>query len=335
MTSSVFVTGVAGFLGSHVADAFLERGWNVSGIDNMLGGFPENVPEGVEFREVDGRDVDAYRDLLDGVELVYNCAAAPYEGVSVFAPYFIYEHTCGASIAALSASVSAGVRRFVQCSSMSRYGAQKSPFTEDMSPAPVDPYGIAKVAAELTVSTICRAHGLEYNIAVPHNIIGPRQRYDDPYRNVAAIMINRMLRGQQPVIYGDGSQTRCFSFVSDVVSCMVAMGIDENVTSEAINVGPDEGAVTILGLAETIAEILDVPCEPTFFPERPLEVHDAQCSADKARRLLGYETKMTLHDGIESMAEWIKQRGPRDFNYFIPLEIINERTPKTWVERRM
>jgi UDP-glucose 4-epimerase len=330
LSGPVFITGVAGFLGSHVADAFLAEGRAVRGIDNMLGGYEKNVPGWVDFRVADCRDVSKYSDLLDGVELVYSCAAAPYEGVSVFSPFYVHEHTCSSTIAVLAASVDAGVRRFVQCSSMARYGAGAPPFTENMTPAPVDPYGIAKYAAELTVRNICNAHGVEFNIAVPHNIIGSRQRYDDPYRNVVSIMINRMLRGLQPVIYGDGSQRRCFSFVSDCISCLVRLGDHDSVRGEVVNIGPDEDPITILELAETIADILEVQCDPIFVPPRPLEVHDAICSSDKARRLLGYQTKVTTREGLQSMVEWIALQGPCEFDYDLDLEIVSDLTPKTW-----
>jgi UDP-glucose 4-epimerase len=333
VSGPVFITGVAGFLGSHLADALLAEGRPVRGIDNLSGGYKTNVPDGVEFRDVDCRDTSAYADLLTGVETVYNCAAAAYEGLSVFSPYHVHEHTCGATIATLSMSIAAGVRRFVHCSSMSRYGEGERPFTEDMTPAPLTPYGIAKYASELTVRSLCETHGVEFNIAVPHNIIGPRQRYDDPYRNVAAIMINRMLRGERPVIYGDGSQVRCFSFVDDVVSCLLRLGEDPAVRGEVVNVGPDENPVTVLRLAEVIAEVMGVPCDPIFVPRRPLEVHHATCSSDKARRLLGYETRTSLVDGIRGMVEWISAQGPRRFDYGIELEIVSELTPATWADR--
>ncbi|MFG2005178.1 NAD-dependent epimerase/dehydratase family protein [Spirillospora sp. NPDC048911] len=333
MSTPVFITGVAGFLGSHLADALLARGHIVRGIDNLDGGYKDNVPDGVEFRDADCRDMASYADLLTGVDLVYNCAAAAYEGLSVFSPSHVYEHTCGATVAVASASIQAGVRRIVHCSSMSRYGEGEPPFTEDMTPAPLTPYGIAKYASELTIRSLCDTHGVEYNIAVPHNIIGPRQRYCDPYRNVAAIMINRMLRGERPVIYGDGSQIRCFSFVDDVVSCLVRLGEDPAVRGEVVNVGPDENPVTVRTLAETIAEVIGIPCDPIFMPERPLEVHHATCDSGKARRLLGYETRTTLREGIVSMVDFIRERGVREFDYDIELEIVSGLTPATWTER--
>jgi len=131
----------------------------------------------------------------------------------------ITKNTYGIATSVLSSAISNKVKRFVFCSSMARYGTQESlPFREEMIPKPQDPYGIAKLASELTVRNLCETHNMEYVIAVPHNIIGPRQKYDDPYRNVASIMINLMLQNRQPVIYGDGEQQRCFSFIEDVVN---------------------------------------------------------------------------------------------------------------------
>ncbi|GAA3065129.1 UDP-glucose 4-epimerase [Actinokineospora globicatena] len=335
MGKPVLITGVAGFLGSHLADDLLNRGYSVRGIDNMIDGFKENIPAGVEFHELDCRDALGHPELFDGVELVYHCAAAPYEGLSVFSPFLVHEHTTSATVAMLSAAVRAGVERFVHCSSMSRYGELVPPFTEDMTPVPLTPYGIAKYAADLQVRAIAQVHGMQHNIAVPHNIIGPRQRFDDPYRNVAAIMINRVLRGLQPIIYGDGSQTRCFSFVSDVVSCLTKLGIDPEISGEIINVGPDEGEVTVLRLAQEICSIVGVDCDPIFMPARPLEVHHATCSSDKARRLLGYRTEVGLRDGLTEMVEWIQAVGPREFDYNLELEIVNELTPRTWSSRLM
>ena len=333
MSGPVFITGVAGLIGSHLACALLAEGREVRAIDNCVSGMKDNIPDGVDFRESDCRHVDDYTDLLDGVSVVFHCAAAPYEGVSVFSPFHVHEHTNSSTVAVLSAAAAAGVARFVLCSSMARYGAQKPPFTEDMTPAPVDPYGIAKYSAEMTVETVCRAHGMEFNIAVPHNVIGPGQRYDDPYRNVAAIIINRMLRGLQPVIYGDGKQRRCFSYISDAVSCLVKLGCDPAVQGEIVNIGPDEDAVTIAELAELIADIIGIPCSPIFVPARPLEVHEAVCSSEKARRLLGYRTSVGLREGLESMVAWIRERGSREFDYHLDLEIETDKTPTTWTQR--
>lgn len=332
MGGRVFITGVAGFLGSHVADAFLLRGYQVSGIDNLLGGSVDNVPAGVDFRVADCNDRAAYADMLAATELVYHCAALAHEGLSVFSPHLINTHVSNASIGVLSAALASGVKRFVYCSSMARYGHNPVPYTEDQEPHPVDPYGISKVAGELALRALCAEHGMEFNIAVPHNIIGPRQRYDDPYRNVASIMINRMLRGQQPIIYGDGRQTRCFSFVADVVPSLLRLGIDPDIRNEVINLGPDEQVVSIFDLAREIADLLDFELTPIFVPARPLEVMEAFCSSDKARRLLDYRTTYGLREGLEEMVAWISGKGPKPFRYDYEIEIRTARTPKTWTE---
>ena len=219
----VFVSGVAGFLGSHLADAFIHRGHEVVGCDNMIGGDLQNLPEGIQFEEADCGDVERMKRLLTDVDLVYHCGAIATEGLSVFSPAIIAKHVYENTAGLLAAAASKRVKRFVYCSSMARYGHGKPPFTEDQRPAPVDPYGIAKYAGELLVQNVCDTHGLEYVIAVPHNIIGPKQKYDDPYRNVASIMINRMLQGKQPIIYGDGEQNRSFSFVQDCVDPLLEM----------------------------------------------------------------------------------------------------------------
>ena len=148
---------------------------------------------------------------------------------------------------------------------------------------------------------------MEYVIAVPHNIYGPRQKYDDPYRNVAAIMINRMMTGQQPIIYGDGSQRRCFSFIEDDAKILVQLATTDHpdIVNDIVNVGPDEEFISINALAEMIAHVVGFELDPQYMPARPLEVQDATCSADKARAALGYRTEYTLRRGLEEMAEWM------------------------------
>ncbi len=330
--SKVLITGVAGFLGSHLAERLLRDGHTVIGVDNLLGGYEDNVPEGTEFHIADSRDFPAMRGLMKGVDVVYHCAAAPHEGLSVFSPNLVTEHTYNSTVAIVSAALTEGVRRVVLCSSMARYGEQATlPFAEDMAPKPQDPYGIAKYAAELVTKSLCDAHGMEYVIAVPHNIIGPRQKYDDPFRNVASIMINLMLQGRQPIIYGDGEQKRGFSFVNDVVDPMIKMGFEKNVVGETINVGPDEEFTTINELARLTAEIVGFKnLAPVYVAARPMEVKFAYCSAEKSRKLLGYRTTYTLKQGLEEMADWIRRRGAKAFTYHLPLEIINDNTPVTW-----
>ena len=329
----IFISGVAGFLGSHLADAFLADGHEVIGNDSMIGGYLDNVPEDVEFYQFDCNDFDKLRHHMKGVDIVYHCAATAYEGFSVFSPHLVTQNIVGASTAMVSAAIACGVRRFVMCSSMARYGSNQIPFTEDMQPKPQDPYGIGKYAAELMLQNLADTHGMEWVIAVPHNIFGPRQKYDDPYRNVASIFINLMLQGRQPYIYGDGNQKRCFSFVSDDIEPLKRMAFDPACNGEIINIGPDDEFVSINELAEMTARLMQFDLKIEYTKPRPQEVELANCSADKARRLLGFDPKVNLEQGMEIMIDWISKRGVRPFKYHLELEIENETTPDTWSKK--
>ena len=332
----IFVTGVAGFMGAHVAREAIDRGWAAAGIDSLLSD-TASAPAGVRWETADCRDPHAYQHLLDGVDVVYHCAAAPYEGLSVFSPGVVYENTLLSTIGLLRASINAGVKRFVFVSSMARYGHGVAPFSEDMPTAPVDPYGNAKVAAEQAVKNLCDLHGVQWTIVVPHNVYGPGQRYWDPYRNVPAIMANRVLAGKRPVIYGDGSQRRSLSYIDDVVAPMLIMADHPAAPGQVFNVGPGGEGVTIADLASRIIRLTGADVEPEFFPGRPSEVPHAYCSDEKTRTALGYESRWDLDAGLEKLIAWIAEKGPRPFNYHLPLEITNTplQTPRTWTERLM
>jgi UDP-glucose 4-epimerase len=330
MSEKVFITGIAGFLGSHLADAFLEEGYEVAGNDNMEGGYRENVPEEAKFHRVDCNNLEEMKEIMEDADIIYHCAALAHKGLSVFSPSQINKSIYQATSSTLAAAADVGIDRFIYCSSMSRYGNQEVPFEESMDPQPMDPYAISKVGGEKMTKLMADVHNFEYVIAVPHNIIGPRQKFDDPFRNVAAIFINRMLQGKQPIIYGDGEQKRCFSFIQDDIRPLKKLAYRDNVKGEVINIGPDKEFVTINHLAEVIADILDFELDPIYKPDRPQEAKLANASADKAREILDYETKYSLREGLNEMVEWIEERGPKPFKYHIDLEIRNEKTPETW-----
>lgn len=300
----------------------------------MIGGDLDNVPRNVgAFERTDCSMLTP--EFLRKVDVVYHCAATAYEGLSVFSPSLVTQNIVQATANTISASISAGVRRFVYCSSMARYGSQECPFTEDQPTLPQDPYGIGKVAGEQLLRCLGDVHGMEWVIAVPHNIYGPRQKYDDPYRNVASIMANRMLQGKQPIIYGDGEQMRCFSYYADDLPVLERMATDPSVNGQVINVGPDEEFVTINELASELADIIGFSLDPIYVPGRPQEVEYATCSADKARALLGYKTRWSLRAGLQELVADIQRRGPREFKYHLPVEIRTDLTPKTWTERQI
>jgi len=329
----VVVTGVAGFLGSHVADAYLAKGWQVRGIDNLLGGSLDNVPAGVDFYELDLDDLDAIAPVFVGADLVIHAACTAYEGLSVFSPALVVRNTVQISVNVMTASIRAGVSKFVYMSSMARYGDNLGHFfDESLTPKPQDPYGIAKLSAEKLLSNLAEVHNVDLVILVPHNIVGARQKFDDPFRNVASIMTNRMLQGKQPIIYGDGSQQRCFSFIADVIAPILVACESDEAVGQVINIGPDESPITILNLAERLADIIGFDLDPIFMPGRPQEVPVALCSSDKARQLLGYKTTVTLDYGLTDLVDWIRPR-VKEFEYHLPIEIDSDLTPKTWTQR--
>jgi UDP-glucose 4-epimerase len=332
----VLITGVAGFMGSHLADAFLAKGYDVVGIDNLLGGYEENVPSGVDFHNIDLDNLELIQPLFEDVDLVVHTACTAYEGLSVFSPSLVVRNTMQITTNIMSACVKAKVKKIVHLSSMARYGTQDVvPFVESMTPKPQDPYGIAKYGAELMIKNIADTHGIDYVILVPHNIIGPRQKFDDPYRNVASIMINRMLQGKQPIIYGNGEQKRCFSFMQDVTDPLMIACETDVAHGRIVNIGPDEEFVTINELAYKLSIILDFKLEPIYMPGRPQEVFHANCSANLSRELLNYKTTTSLEAGLVELVNWIKSKGSREFNYHLPLEFVTEKTPKTWTDRLM
>jgi UDP-glucose 4-epimerase len=353
--AKVLITGAAGFLGSHLCNSLLRNGHSVIGIDNLIGGYYDNVPKGVDFYRHDCCAARRLGYLMAGVDVVYHCAATPHEGLSVFSPRIITKNTYLSTVTMASEAIKARVKRFVFTSSMARYGKgvpitdvaqwpycdvgggkwmhvkpDFSKFTEDMPTIPVDPYGIAKVASEQTLLCLGKVHGMEVVIAVPHNIIGPRQKYNDPYRNVVSIFINRMLLGKQPIIYGDGLQKRCFSYIDDCVEPLLKMGFQEGLDGEVINIGPDDDVVTILDVARAIAFRLDFELQPIFVADRPCEVKVAYPSADKARRLLGYEPKTKFGYALDRIIAYIQLDGPKEFVYHLPVEIVSDKTPTTW-----
>ena len=313
----------------------MDLGHEVGGNDNMILGEKENLPKEIKLDNDDCNDYNKMVKNIQGYDVVYHCAATAHEGLSVFSPNFITKNIYQASVSVMTASIVNNVRRFVFCSSMARYGNQKTPFTEDMKTKPEDPYGIAKVAAEDTLKLLCELHGMDYNIAVPHNIVGPNQKYDDPFRNVMSIFINRNLQSKPAIIYGDGLQKRCFSFIDDVIFCLEKLALDKSINKEIINIGPDEETITLLDLSKMVANETGFNGNPIFVKDRPKEVKEASCCANKARKILNYETKTSLKNSIKFTADFIKSRGVKEFNYNLPIEIVNRLTPETWTKRKI
>ena len=330
----IFITGVAGFLGANLAEYYLKKGFEVSGCDNLVGGDLDNVHADVKFYQGNCEDLDFMtKSTKKNVDVICHAAAYAHEGLSSISPTLICNNNVTGSVSVFTAGIRNNVKRIVYCSSMARYGNIKIPFHEDDELKPVDPYGVSKVAAENILKILCDTHGIEYNIAVPHNIIGPKQKYDDPYRNVVSIMVNLMLQNRQPIIYGDGEQKRCFSDIEDCIFCLDKLITDKNIVSQTVNIGPDEEFISINQLFKIISNKLKFNQEPKYFADRPNEVKHATCSSDKAREILGYSTTVNLENSIDKVIKFIKEKGTKKFKYNYMLEIENEKTPKTWKEK--
>ena len=329
----IFISGIAGFLGSHLAEWALSKGYRVAGCDNLSAGRKENVPEGAEFYQYDLHDLKKNKKYTRDVDVIFHAAALPYDNLSLFSPYQITDHIYTITASLLSAAVENNVKRFVYCSSMSRYGNAPNPFTEDLTPTPVTPYGLAKVAGEHLIRSLSEVHKFEYVICVFHNIFGIRQIYNDPHRNAVSIIINQMLQDRSPLVYGDGEQTRGFSPVKDVLGLFEGLLFSEKTNGEIINIGPDGETVTINRLIEKLNKIMGKSLQPVYVKVRPGEVKEAVCSSDKARKLLNYCPQVSLEQSLEEMVAWIKDQGPKEFSYNQKIEINNQYTPAVWTRK--
>jgi len=185
---------------------------------------------------------------------------------------------------------------------------------------------------EDAIKILSDVHGFDYCIIRPHNVYGPRQAYWDPYRNVVAIFINRVMKGLPPIIYGDGKQTRAFSYIDDVIPCVVKSGFENKAKSQIFNVGPLE-EYSINKLAEVILSKFGSRMKPQYLPDRPNEVKHAYCSNDKAVNILGYKTNVNFEEGVSRMIDWVKLQGPQNFKYLDNLELIGSKVPKRGKKR--
>lgn len=330
--SHVLVTGGAGFLGSHVVDALLRRGHDVTVVDDLSGGFLANVPEGARFvpgSVVDPTLVDRVFDA-GGFTHVYHLAAYAAEGLSHFIRRFNYTNNVVGSVNVLNASVNHGVRTFVFTSSIAVYGASPDlPVAEDTPPCPEDPYGIAKHAVELDLRAAHEVFGIDFIVFRPHNVFGPRQNIGDRYRNVVGIFMNQILRGVPMTIFGDGTQTRAFSFVDDVAPVIAESVEIPQARNEAFNIGADEPCC-LNDLARYVAAAMGVPANVAFLAARR-EVRHIHASHDKVRRVFGSRPATPLQQGLAATAAWVRQHGARSTPLFRGIE-VERNLPASWLE---
>jgi UDP-glucose 4-epimerase len=322
---NVLVTGVAGFLGSHLADKLIAAGHRVVGLDDLSGGFRQNVPESVEFVVGSVCDRGTVERLFEKhrIDAVYHLAAYAAEGLSHFVKHFNYRNNLLGSVNLLNSSIRHGARVFCFASSIAVYGSAQCPMTEDMTPAPEDPYGIAKYAVEMELAATRRVFGLPYVVFRPHNVYGERQNVSDPYRNVVGIFLRQALRDQPMTVFGDGSQTRAFSHV-DEVSVVMARCVDTpQHWNQVFNLGADT-PYKVRELAETVASVLGKSPRIEFLPSR-MEVKHAYADHSKVSAAFGRPEHVPLAEGVRRMADWVTAHG-------IP---SGTRSPRIEVDRGM
>lgn len=325
------VTGGAGFIGAHVTNDLIKLGHQVVVLDDLSGGFQENVNSQASFVKGSVTDETLVKQLFEEhqFDYVYHLAAYAAEGLSHFIRKFNYENNLIGSINLINASINHKVKCFVFTSSIAVYGALEPPMREDMTPQPEDPYGVAKYAVEMDLKTAHEMFGLNYVIFRPHNVYGEYQNLGDRYRNVVGIFMNQLMQGKELTVFGDGLQTRAFSYIGDVSPYIANCVNIPEAYNEVFNVGADK-EFTVLELAETTCEVMGISGKVRHLEARNEVVH-AHSDHSKARRVFGDKEPATLKEGLEKMAEWAKTAGTRRSGKFDNIEIL-ENLPKVWLE---
>ncbi len=326
---TAFVTGVAGFIGSHVAEHLVSAGTEVVGLDDLSGGFADNVPKGVVFHRGTILDQGLLRRIFQEhkIDTVYHLAAYAAEGLSHFIRAFNYQNNVVGSMNVLNEAIKAEVRCFVFTSSIAVYGTNQAPMTEAMVPAPEDPYGVAKYSVELDLRAAHHMFGLDHVIFRPHNVYGERQHIGDRYRNVIGIFMNQLMTGQPMTIFGDGTQTRAFSYIADVAPLIAGAPDVPAAYNEVFNVGADT-PTTLNDLSTAVATAMGMDRHVRHLDARK-EVLHAVADHSKVQQVFGRRVPVELSHGLARMAAWAKSVGPRKPTIFDDIEVLRN-LPASW-----
>jgi nucleoside-diphosphate-sugar epimerase len=304
--ASYLVTGGAGFIGSHLSQALLARGHRVRIVDNLSTGRRRNVDRlpGVEFMHGDLADDGVAGEAVAGMDLVLHQAAIPSVPRSVADPLTSHRANVDASLRLLVAARDAGVRRVVYAGSSSAYGdAPTQPKHEGMPPSPLSPYALQKLVAEQYCRLFTRLYGLETVTIRYFNVFGPRQDPSSPYSGVISLFATALLEGRQPTIYGDGEQTRDFTYVDNVVDGVLRAAEASDVAGEVMNVATG-GRISLNALVDTMNRIVGSSLRPIYAEPRAGDVRDSQADISKARRLLQYAPSVDFEEGLRRTIEW-------------------------------
>lgn len=329
--SKILVTGGAGFIGSHVSEQVLKRGHNVTVLDDLSGGFVDNIVSGIDFIQGSVCDADLINNLFDKekFDYVFHLAAYAAEGLSHFIKRFNYNNNLIGSINLINASINSGVKCFVFTSSIAVYGTcPLLPMTEETVPHPEDSYGVAKLSIEQELRICREMFGLDYIIFRPHNVYGERQNIGDKYRNVVGIFMNQILQKKPMTIFGDGSQTRAFSYIGDVAPIIAESVNVPTAYNQIFNIGADQ-PYTVNELAQSVARAMGTEPHVIHLPPRN-EVNVAYSAHDKVHNMFGKYQPYSLEDGLSRMAAWVKKHGARKSQLFENIE-VTKNFPKAWI----
>lgn len=320
----ILVTGHSGLLGSHLCD-LLVKDHSVWGISTH----ERNVVEGVRGYYFDLRDAEKTKSTVEKLapDMVFHLAANAAEGKSMFSPIEISTSNYNTFMNVLVGALRGGnLKRFNFTSSIAVYGAIHTPFREQDLPIPQDIYGVNKLAIEQSLKVMSAVHGFEWTITRPHNVFGERQRMNDPYRNVLAIWMNKLLKGLPYEIYGDGSMKRCYSYVKDVIEVVYKAGMSplKNMT---FNVGSDD-FYSLQEMSDLIQKISGIHITPTYLPSRVHEVHTAVSDHTLADNLFGYG-RTPIETSVSNMWDYAVKMGPQDYQ-LDELEISSDSVPANW-----
>ncbi|ATL48446.1 UDP-glucose 4-epimerase [Chitinophaga caeni] len=323
------VTGGAGFIGSHVVKHCLDMQHRVVVLDDLSGGFEDHIPEGAIFIKGSITDEVLVAELFANYKFdyVYHLAAYAAEGLSHFIRRFNYNNNLVGSINLINESVKHKVKCFVFTSSIAVYGAGQLPMREDMVPQPEDPYGVSKYAVELDLKAAHEMFGLNYVVFRPHNVYGENQNIGDKYRNVIGIFMNQIMQGLPLTIFGDGTQTRAFSYIDDV-AIPIAKSVDTPAAfNQVFNIGADK-PYSVNELATVVSDALNAEVKINHLQARN-EVMHAYSDHSKAHSVFGQGSGISLKEGITRMADWAKRVGARKSKEFSNIE-IHEKLPQGW-----
>ncbi len=312
MNKKVLITGVAGLLGARLADWIIENKpeYQVVGIDNLDGGYLDNVHTDCLFYKADCTDATMMGEIFSThkFDYVFHFAAYAAEGLSPFIRCFNYTNNLLATANIVNNCIRYDIKRLVFTSTMAVYGHGNPPFDESHQPAPIDPYGVAKFACEQDIQIAGEQHGLDWCIIRPHNVYGIKQNIWDKYRNVLGIWMYQHLNNKPMTIYGDGTQTRAFSYIDDCLEPLWKAAVNENASNQIINLGGTKYH-TINEANEILRKVIGgqfIRLEPRH------EVKDAHPTWKKSSQLLDYQDKTSLEEGLIKMWEWAKEQPMRE-----------------------